>query len=103
MTKPNVVAEAGDGGTVVYVSWNGATEVEAWQVYGGLSRGNLTLAATAKKTTFETEIHVDRTDYVQVKPVFKSLNSKCRPHNATSPSTCRYTSDTASEVVAVVQ
>lgn len=48
--------------TAVYVSWNGATEVEAWNVYASeSSRSSLELVAIrAPKVGFETTIILDR-------------------------------------------
>ena len=44
------------GGATVYASWNGATEVAAWQVLAGASASALAPAASAAKTSFETAI-----------------------------------------------
>ena len=57
-TMPAVVAEAtASGQTAVYMSWNGATEVASWDVWGGASAANLTLLAqNVTKTGFETEV-----------------------------------------------
>lgn len=46
-------------GDKVYVSWNGATNVDRWQVLIG-DGDNLTAAATAQKKGFETAIAIDR-------------------------------------------
>ena len=43
-------------GTVVYASWNGATEVASWRVLAGASPSSLTPVATAPKSGFETAI-----------------------------------------------
>ncbi|KAH6696698.1 ASST-domain-containing protein [Leptodontidium sp. MPI-SDFR-AT-0119] len=63
--------------TVVYVSWNGATEVEAWNVYAGESSGSsLQLAALrAPKDGFETTIVLDQHyPWVTVEAVGKDDN-----------------------------
>jgi hypothetical protein len=44
--------------TQVYMSWNGATEHKAWNVYAGSDKATLTLAAHARKTGFETSAAV---------------------------------------------
>ena len=44
--------------TNVYASWNGATEVESWQVYAGLYSDSLTLVGSAQKNGFETRITI---------------------------------------------
>ncbi|KAI0018002.1 Arylsulfotransferase-domain-containing protein [Xylariomycetidae sp. FL0641] len=41
---------------VVYVSWNGATNVKSWVLYGGDSHISLARITTAEKTGFETAI-----------------------------------------------
>lgn len=55
-TKPEVVAcSASKGGkTAVYVSWNGATDVQSWKVYSGSQ-----VKQTALRNGFETTIQVD--------------------------------------------
>ncbi|KAK5115829.1 hypothetical protein LTR85_009423 [Meristemomyces frigidus] len=70
-TKPAVVAETGTNQTTVYVSWNGATEVEAWEVYGG-NTTDLTCLKTVAKHGFETLVEIGAAlQYVQVKPVLR--------------------------------
>jgi hypothetical protein len=49
-------APAGAAGTVVYASWNGASEVSSWRVLAGSSPGSLAPVATAPKSGFETAI-----------------------------------------------
>ncbi|MBV8999408.1 MAG: MFS transporter, partial [Solirubrobacterales bacterium] len=44
--------------TVVYASWNGATQVRAWRVLGGSRAGALTPVASAGRSGFETAIPV---------------------------------------------
>lgn len=55
-TKPDVVAcpSSKSGKTAVYVSWNGATDVELWKVYSGSQ-----VKHTAVRNGFETTILVD--------------------------------------------
>ncbi|KAI1753828.1 Arylsulfotransferase-domain-containing protein [Xylaria castorea] len=48
-----------DGGSKVYVSWNGATEVENWQLLGGLTYDGVTESAiVVPRAGFETEINL---------------------------------------------
>jgi hypothetical protein len=47
------------GGSTVYVSWNGATRVAAWQILAGKSPGTLEPVARAPRTGFETAISVN--------------------------------------------
>jgi hypothetical protein len=55
-TKPDVVAclDGRNGKSAVYVSWNGATDVEYWKVYSGTE-----VKETAVRNGFETTILVD--------------------------------------------
>lgn len=54
-TKPNAVACLEDDGRgVLYVSWNGATDVESWKVSSGS-----TVMKSAARNGFETRITVD--------------------------------------------
>jgi hypothetical protein len=56
--QPAVAAAPGPsaGTSVLYASWNGATEVSAWQVSAGASVANLQPVGTAARTGFETAI-----------------------------------------------
>jgi hypothetical protein len=55
--RPAVVAEAGPEDRVtVYVSWNGATEVDSWQVLSGGSPDELEPAGSAPRKGFETVV-----------------------------------------------
>ncbi|OTB00822.1 hypothetical protein M426DRAFT_266826 [Hypoxylon sp. CI-4A] len=55
-TPPSAVAcvDEATNQTSVYMSWNGATEHQSWKVFAGHSNSSLTIAATVKKTGFET-------------------------------------------------
>ena len=58
---PAIAAETRhDGGTTVYASWNGATEVAAWQVLTGDSAATLQVVGTAPRRGFETQIRLPR-------------------------------------------
>jgi EmrB/QacA subfamily drug resistance transporter len=56
LTAPSGAARQGGGGTVVYASWNGATEVRSWRVLGGSDSRHLAVVATKAKSGFETVI-----------------------------------------------
>jgi hypothetical protein len=58
LDRPAVAAVAEDGGTTVYVSWNGATEVAGWSVLAGPDEEHLAEVAQAPKGGFETAIDV---------------------------------------------
>ncbi len=47
-------------GNIVYASWNGATEVSRWEVLAGSSTSALRVAASARRTGFETAIGLGR-------------------------------------------
>jgi hypothetical protein len=51
-SKPAIAVE----GNTLYASWNGATEVKAWQLLGGPVKKNLRPLLTVEKTGFETAI-----------------------------------------------
>ena len=56
---PDIAARSRHGGgTTVYASWNGATEVASWKVLAGKSASSLAHAATATRAGFETVIPV---------------------------------------------
>ena len=58
-TLPAVAAETrADGGTTVYASWNGATEVARWQVLAGDDAASLRVVGTAPRRGFETQIRL---------------------------------------------
>ncbi|MBA3617055.1 MAG: aryl-sulfate sulfotransferase, partial [Rubrobacteraceae bacterium] len=58
--RPAVVAESGSGEEVtLYVSWNGATEVDTWQVLAGGDPGKLEPAGSAPRKGFETAVTLD--------------------------------------------
>jgi hypothetical protein len=60
---PAVAAEAGSKHEVtLYASWNGATEVESWQVLAGSGPDELELLASAPHKGFETVITVHTTE-----------------------------------------
>lgn len=52
------VREDGDGGSMVYASWNGATQVRRWRVLAGSDPAQLHLVAEAARNGFETAIQV---------------------------------------------
>jgi Arylsulfotransferase (ASST) len=65
--KPAVAVEENPaGGKIVYVSWNGSTEVAAWKVLGG-TRSTLSPLAVSSWADFETAISVNSSgQYFQV-------------------------------------
>jgi EmrB/QacA subfamily drug resistance transporter len=59
---PAGAARRTGGRTIVYASWNGATQVAAWRVLAGSSDGSLSALANANRSGFETAIPIDGTD-----------------------------------------
>ncbi len=55
-TRVSAVAEAGNGQTTVYTSWNGSTQTVAWELLAGQSRRSLTPVSVTSRTGFETAI-----------------------------------------------
>ncbi len=51
-------APAPDGGVTLYASWNGATEVENWEVLAGPALDRLEPVGSVPRTGFETAIAV---------------------------------------------
>jgi len=47
------------GGSVVYASWNGATEVTTWTVLAGKTAGALAAVGSQRRSGFETMITVN--------------------------------------------
>lgn len=62
--------------TVIYVSWNGATDIDTWQFYArSYERGHDVLIGTANKTSFETMYTVEGfMDWVTAKAIDKDGN-----------------------------
>jgi Arylsulfotransferase (ASST) len=68
--KPAVAAVAGAKSTTVYASWNGATDVASWQVLAGDDPGQLSVAAAAPRSGFETKLISPTTSaYVAVQAI----------------------------------
>ncbi|HTU77030.1 MAG TPA: arylsulfotransferase family protein [Trebonia sp.] len=59
-TRPALAARSNPaGGSTVYASWNGATEVDKWVVLAGTSPSELTQAGSQQRSGFETAITVN--------------------------------------------
>ena len=58
--KPAAAARVNPaGGSVVYASWNGATEVKTWTVLAGRTRDALAKAGSQQRSGFETMVTVN--------------------------------------------
>ena len=61
-TRPSVATRPAGGGTAVYASWNGATQVDRWQVLAGPSANQLRpVGAAVPRAAFETSTRVPTT------------------------------------------
>ncbi|HTZ63844.1 MAG TPA: arylsulfotransferase family protein [Solirubrobacteraceae bacterium] len=54
--QPAIAETSSKGQTTVYGSWNGATQIVSWRVYGGSSPNKLAPLANAPRSGFETAI-----------------------------------------------
>ena len=65
--RPTDPPDAAVEGDTVYVSWNGATEVETWTLYGGSDEdfGTLLNMQNATKDGFETQIAMNSSSLPQ--------------------------------------
>jgi hypothetical protein len=57
-TKPKIVADRTRGRTLVWASWNGATDVASWRVLGGPTESTLRPLGSADWLGFETRLDV---------------------------------------------
>ena len=55
---PSIAVERSGWQTEVYTSWNGSTETDRWQVYGGGNPDRLALLETVPRSGFETAVPV---------------------------------------------
>lgn len=62
--RPKVVADTLRGRTLIWVSWNGATEVARWQVLGGNAARTLRRLGSGRYEGFETRLDVAATPRV---------------------------------------
>lgn len=58
ISRPAIAADRDTNQVTVYASWNGATEVESWEVVAGPSSSLLSSAGTFVKNGFETAMTV---------------------------------------------
>jgi Arylsulfotransferase (ASST) len=72
---PSVAASERRHVTVVWASWNGATAIRRWRVFGGPSRRSMEPLRTVGIRGFETTIPIRRERYVEV----QALDGKGRP------------------------
>jgi len=80
-TEPDLAWKGDAGGITLGYSWNGATEVSSYRVFGGTSPESLALVDTKAKTDFETQSHFPSSlnaEYYQVAAVDKNGNEMAR-------------------------
>lgn len=58
-TLPSIAACADGQSTDVYVSWNGATDVQSWDIYAGSNATQLQRMKTVSRHGFETKVRLD--------------------------------------------
>ena len=57
------------GQELVFMSWNGATNVAGWRVWSGSSRTSLHYVKSVPKNGFESKAAIPAAKYVQVQAV----------------------------------
>ena len=102
VTAPALVAERNDTEINIYVSWNGATEVAEWTVYGGSDPSQLSVQARVPRDGFETEIMLTAAQSAAIKyvQVSASLHQRGGPWGSKTCN-CDTQTDTSSAVIAV--
>lgn len=86
-TAPPAVAvrSSGAGGATVYASWNGATVVSSWRVFGGSSPSSLSAIGSAPAAGFETAIAVGASDAYYAVQALGATGQVLRTSAATTP------------------
>jgi Arylsulfotransferase (ASST) len=81
-TNPRLVAGLEADATRLYVSWNGATEVAAWELRAGATPDDLSAAATVARSGFETVL--PRPPHARYAAAV-ALNARGRPLGRSTP------------------
>jgi hypothetical protein len=66
-TRPSAAAQRRESRVAVWASWNGATEVAAWEVLAGDSPDALVAVASEPRSGFETALSAPASRYVAVR------------------------------------
>ena len=74
VTPPAIAADRRGSRVSVWASWNGATEVAAWELLGGDSPDALVALASEPRSSFETALSAPTSRYVAVRAVDASGN-----------------------------
>ncbi len=93
LTPPDLAFKKDGNGLVLGYSWNGATEVASWRVYGGNTPTSLNMIDQKNKTEFETQtqlISVPKGEcYFQAAAIDKNGNEMARSAVvSTDPAAC---------------
>jgi hypothetical protein len=56
---PTLMAESAGDDVLLFFSWNGATDVAAYEIYGGASSDSMTLVGTVERQGFETAVRIN--------------------------------------------
>ncbi len=91
--QPALAFKADANGITLGYSWNGATEVASYRLYGGISSQSLGLVEEKAKTDFETQSHLSNLPsgecYFQVAALDKGGKELARSKTiSTDPTTC---------------
>jgi len=92
-TPPSLAFKQGDNELTLGYSWNGATEVASWTLFGGNSPAALAQVDQKARTGFETQsvfVGLPKSEcYFQVAPIGKNGNELARsPVISTDPAAC---------------
>ena len=75
-TPPVLVSDASSGNPTLYYSWNGATEIKSYKVYGGVTPDTMSFLTEQTKTGFETSTDISSWAndycYFQIMPIDNS-------------------------------
>jgi EmrB/QacA subfamily drug resistance transporter len=88
LSTPAGAVRQSAGKSIVYASWNGATQVTSWRVLAGPSAGRLTRVAGAAKSGFETVLplaHNYESFEVQALDADGRVLASSRPFSRTTP------------------
>jgi len=86
-TPALAIASSPSGGSVLYASWNGATDVAAWRVLAGSATGALTPIGRTAASGFETAIAAgSEAPYLAVQPLGSSGNALATSSTVAAPS-----------------
>jgi hypothetical protein len=80
---PKGAARKASGKTIVYASWNGATQVAKWEVLAGSSSSHLKKVASQSRTGFETAIALKKAYAHYQVEALNAQGKVLKPHSKT--------------------